>query len=256
MIVDKFIVQENEPGASTTAAWFNPADGKLRFFVNGEWKALTDENTQIQSDWNQSDNTKVDFIKNKPTPYTLPAATADALGGVKVGNGLSVTGDGTLSGYKVVTVTPVVSQSYEFEDEPAWGIDSWTISGPAVAVGDAVIVKIDFSPMLAHSSDYWVDGDGTAQVNGIQLVYDGQLDLIGVPDEYVLTIQPASACLGLYQQSVDYPKLMAPAGSIYENSRLYFLAISFTDINGDGGYLCYNAEGGGWADIGWLFTFD
>ena len=30
-------------------------------------------------------------------PYTLPAATETRLGGVKAGNGLSVTGDGTLS---------------------------------------------------------------------------------------------------------------------------------------------------------------
>ena len=89
--------------------------------------------SNVQSDWNQADNTKDDFIKNKPTipaaytlptasatikggvqvgaglavsptgvlsnsySYTLPAATAAALGGVKVGNGLSVTADGTLS---------------------------------------------------------------------------------------------------------------------------------------------------------------
>ena len=32
-----------------------------------------------------------------PKPYTLPAATADGLGGVRVGNGLSVLADGTLS---------------------------------------------------------------------------------------------------------------------------------------------------------------
>ena len=30
-------------------------------------------------------------------PYTLPAATASTLGGVKVGDGLAVTADGTLS---------------------------------------------------------------------------------------------------------------------------------------------------------------
>ena len=89
--------------------------------------------SNVQSDWGQADNTKDDFIKNKPTipaaytlptasatikggvqvgtglavsptgvlsnsySYTLHAATAAALGGVKVGNGLSVTADGTLS---------------------------------------------------------------------------------------------------------------------------------------------------------------
>lgn len=55
---------------------------------------------QVQSDWNQANNTKPDFIKNKPTipsPYTLPAATAETLGGVKVGANLSITEEGVLS---------------------------------------------------------------------------------------------------------------------------------------------------------------
>lgn len=43
----------------------------------------------------------VDIFRNwshdTPEPYVLPAATADTLGGVKVGDGLSVTEDGTLS---------------------------------------------------------------------------------------------------------------------------------------------------------------
>lgn len=74
MIVDKFIVQENEPGASTTAAWFNPVTSELKFYVNGQWTGLKDEDT----------------------PYELPAATANALGGVKVGKGLTIDTDGTL----------------------------------------------------------------------------------------------------------------------------------------------------------------
>jgi hypothetical protein len=34
---------------------------------------------------------------NPPTPYTLPIASDETLGGVKVGNGLSIGDDGTLS---------------------------------------------------------------------------------------------------------------------------------------------------------------
>lgn len=56
------------------------------------WSDITSKPTipaaQIQSDWAQTDNTKVDFIKNKPTippAYTLPAATTTTLGGVKQG---------------------------------------------------------------------------------------------------------------------------------------------------------------------------
>lgn len=54
----------------------------------------------VQSDWAQTDNSKQDFIKNKPTipsPYTLPVATDEVLGGVKVGSGLNITEQGVLS---------------------------------------------------------------------------------------------------------------------------------------------------------------
>lgn len=44
-----------------------------------------------------SDKTKLDGIATGANNYTLPAATASTLGGVKVGSGLSVTSDGTLS---------------------------------------------------------------------------------------------------------------------------------------------------------------
>lgn len=54
------------------------------------WSEITNKPTipaaQIQSDWNQTDNSKLDFIKNKPTippAYTLPTATTTVLGGVK-----------------------------------------------------------------------------------------------------------------------------------------------------------------------------
>lgn len=72
---------------------------------------------QVQSDYTQVDNTKPDFIKNKPAlktvatsgsytdltdkptippAYTLPAASAETLGGVKVGSGLAITEEGVL----------------------------------------------------------------------------------------------------------------------------------------------------------------
>ena len=53
----------------------NTWDNKSDF--SGSYNDLTDKPTipdaQIQSDWNQSDNTKVDFIKNKPTLGTAAA---------------------------------------------------------------------------------------------------------------------------------------------------------------------------------------
>ena len=44
-----------------------------------------------------TDKVKLDGIEASANNYTLPAATTDLLGGVKVGDGLAVQGDGTLS---------------------------------------------------------------------------------------------------------------------------------------------------------------
>jgi hypothetical protein len=54
----------------------------------------------VQSDWTQSDVNALDFIKNKPTippAYTLPTASPTVLGGIKIGNNLSIDANGVLS---------------------------------------------------------------------------------------------------------------------------------------------------------------
>lgn len=52
--------------------------------------------------WNQKSNFSGDYgdLNNKPIipePYVLPAATAETLGGVKIGDGISIAEDGTIS---------------------------------------------------------------------------------------------------------------------------------------------------------------
>lgn len=61
-----------------------------------------------------SDKTKLNGIAAGANAYTLPAATASTLGGIKVGSGLSVTSDGTLSatGSSGVTRDEAVAFSY------------------------------------------------------------------------------------------------------------------------------------------------
>ena len=52
----------------------------------------------VQSDWAQTDDQAIDYIKNKPSPYTLPIATTTVLGGVKVdGTTITAAVDGTIS---------------------------------------------------------------------------------------------------------------------------------------------------------------
>ena len=53
----------------------------------------------VQSNWDEADSQSPQYIQNKPSipaPYTLPTASAETLGGVKVGSGLSMN-EGVLS---------------------------------------------------------------------------------------------------------------------------------------------------------------
>ena len=68
-IVERIVKSEGAP--LETDIWLKPSTGELRYFENGEWNVIagggSGSSAQIQSDWNQSDDTKVDYIKNKPT---------------------------------------------------------------------------------------------------------------------------------------------------------------------------------------------
>lgn len=69
------LTNDGSDGAST----YVEADELATVATSGKYTDLTDTPTipdaQIQSDWTQSDNTKVDYIKNKPTIPTVNDAT-------------------------------------------------------------------------------------------------------------------------------------------------------------------------------------
>ena len=69
--------------------------------VNGYSSALTDHN--ISSDAHRDIRKAI-----KDAKYILPAATADTLGGVKIGTGINVTDDGTVNVPKATTTVPGV----------------------------------------------------------------------------------------------------------------------------------------------------
>lgn len=61
------IIESQYPPRQTNVAWKDVNENTLKFYVDGEWRALKDEDfRQKQADWNQADNTKEDYIKNKP----------------------------------------------------------------------------------------------------------------------------------------------------------------------------------------------
>lgn len=56
----------------------------------------TGAQVNVQADWAVTNSQSDAYIKNKPAPYQLPIASSSVLGGIKVGTGLQITGDGTL----------------------------------------------------------------------------------------------------------------------------------------------------------------
>ena len=59
--------------------------------------AIGNATTSLAGLFSAEDKTKLDGIEANANDYTLPAATTSTLGGIKVGNNLQVTEDGTLS---------------------------------------------------------------------------------------------------------------------------------------------------------------
>jgi hypothetical protein len=64
---DKQIVIGNS-NTDTTKLWLDTTSTPILKYYNGtSWGNVSGSSSQIQSDWNQNDNTKLDYINNKPT---------------------------------------------------------------------------------------------------------------------------------------------------------------------------------------------
>jgi hypothetical protein len=67
------------------------AKGRITAVTNVAIPGVT---PQVQSDWNESNSALPDFIKNKPAPYSLPAATPSVRGGIRPDNTtITIAGD-------------------------------------------------------------------------------------------------------------------------------------------------------------------
>jgi hypothetical protein len=117
------------------------------------------------------------------TPYTLPAATSTALGGIKVGANLSVTPDGTLS-------APAASTSYAFQPplSEAAGNVSIDLSGYATVShghtigslsGQLVDAQVPATAVTQHQSALTV---GWSQVINPPVTYAPEPHAHGVAD--------------------------------------------------------------------------
>ena len=84
-----------EDAVTEVAAGHSNGKSQISYFVNGQENVidLMKATTEFDGVMSAADKQKLDGLSN----YTLPIASATALGGIKLGSGLSVTSDGTVS---------------------------------------------------------------------------------------------------------------------------------------------------------------
>lgn len=115
--------------------------------------------------------TKAEADQKFGTPYTLPPATADQLGGVKVGDYLDIAADGTLSG-KTLYDTIAASVAVKSEARLVWGGKTTIVrrKTQTINVQDGVdyvnlrVNEADFNltPGMAHEAN--ISGAGSLTV--------------------------------------------------------------------------------------------
>lgn len=167
---------------------------------------VSSETTTIADDVSALDTrvTALEESADDSTAYTLPAATASTLGGVKVGSGLAVTEDGTLS----ATVS----------DEAAWGSISGTLSDQT-DLASALAAKADASATTtaqetasaaqtaAASAQASADAldtklDTHAADTAIHVPSDGTAGQVLTKTDTGLSWKDSSAALGTYQNII------------------------------------------------------
>ena len=131
------------------------------------------------------------------TDYTLPKATKTTLGGVKVGDGLSITTDGTLSA-NVVSGEPdeyLKSASISGNELTLVKKDNTTSTFIPTTGGGGSAERVDWAnvynkpdtfPPSAHThSQYLTEHQSLKTVNGESLVGTGDITISGEPTEYL-----------------------------------------------------------------------
>lgn len=112
----------------------------------------------VQSDWEQTDNTQPDFIKNKPAAYKLPIASTKVLGGIKIGAGLSITGNGVVS-----VGSAGVAEAVEWENV----LDKPEVFPPDTTKLAAVATSGDYGDLINTPSDLVTSVNG--QIGDVEI---------------------------------------------------------------------------------------
>ena len=131
------------------------------------------------------------------TDYTLPKATETTLGGVKVGDGLSITTDGTLSANAVGGEPDEYLKSASISGNELTLVkkDNTTITFIPTTGSGGSAERVDWAnvynkpatfPPSAHThSQYLTEHQSLKTVNGESLVGTGDITISGEPTEYL-----------------------------------------------------------------------
>lgn len=165
-----------EDAVTEVAAGHSNGKSQISYFVNGQENVidLMKATTEFDGVMSAADKQKLDGLSN----YTLPIASATALGGIKLGSGLSATSDGTVNVSADVVAGSVEWNSIKNKPNVAIldgnnefvsddGNIRTIISGNQFSVGYRV------NPTQNMWNEVLTTGDNYIQTNGIKMFGGG-----------------------------------------------------------------------------------
>ena len=165
-----------EDAVTEVAAGHSNGKSQISYFVNGQENVidLMKATTEFDGVMSAADKQKLDGLSN----YTLPIASATALGGIKLGSGLSVTNDGTVSVSADVVAGAVQWDSIENKPNVAIlnGNNEFVSDDGNVRTiisGDEFRVLYRVRPNQNMWNEVLTTGDNYIQTNGIKMFGGG-----------------------------------------------------------------------------------
>ena len=165
-----------EDAVTEVAAGHSNGKSQISYFVNGQENVidLMKATTEFDGVMSAADKQKLDGLSN----YTLPIASATALGGIKLGSGLSATSDGTVNVSADVVAGAVQWDSIENKPNVAildgnneFVSDDGNIR--TIISGDEFRVLYRVKPNQNMWNEVLTTGDNYISTNGIKMFGGG-----------------------------------------------------------------------------------
>lgn len=115
--------------------------------------------------------------------YILPVASASVLGGVKIGNGITISADGTISvdisGYVTQEQLTEAIQNFITQDDLATALSSYVTGTALTETLSGYATTTSLNNGLAGKQDTLVSGTNIKTINGVSLLGEGDLVIKG-----------------------------------------------------------------------------